>query len=410
MQTYILIVKTMNKKNIKNQIQGKIDNYEFYCQLKRDNLILFEVITGSNAYGTNTETSDVDIKFVFIPPPEYKFNLHKLEQVNVNKDFVGYEFERFLSLLYDNNPTILEMLFVPNECIRYKHILFQDVLDNKEKFLTKKCENSFGGYAKEQYNKAKGQNKMMNWEREKVKRKTPMDFCYVIEGSKTRKLRSVLEEYGYEQKFCGVSNVPNARDLYSLFYDYKAHICFSELVEPMERDENKSYFKERGEKVGLGYKGIEKCDGESNELRLSSIPKKEKVLFNFSYNKDGYINHCKDYNNYQQWLKERNDNRWVDVNNHGQKIDGKNLMHCMRLITMAVEIAEGKELIVKREDRDYLLDIKNGKYDLKILLDSVGGKINGLREKYGNSGLPEEVDLDFVNGLLCNVYMGVYKI
>ncbi len=35
--------------------------------------------------------------------------------------------------------------------------------------------------------------------------------------------------------------------------------------------------------------------GISNQLRLSSIPKGEKCLGVFSFNKDGYSEHCKYY-------------------------------------------------------------------------------------------------------------------
>jgi hypothetical protein len=43
-------------------------------------------------------------------------------------------------------------------------------------------------------------------------------------------------------------------------------------------------------------------------------------------------------------VTERNLQRWVDVKSHDQKIDGKNMMHCYRLVQMAREIAEGKVL------------------------------------------------------------------
>jgi hypothetical protein len=38
---------------------------------------------------------------------------------------------------------------------------------------------------------------------------------------------------------------------------------------------------------------------------------------------------------YQEWLQKRNLQRWVDVKSHDQKIDGKNMMHCYRLVQMA---------------------------------------------------------------------------
>ena len=63
-------------------------------------------------------------------------------------------------------------------------------------------------------------------------------------------------------------------------------------------------------------------------------------------------------------MKERNEARWVDVKSHGQKIDGKNMMHCRRLMDMAREIGEGKGINVRRENADYLISIRKGEVDL----------------------------------------------
>jgi hypothetical protein len=73
--------------------------------------------------------------------------------------------------LGSNNPTVLELLNTPEECILYKHPVFDMILNDRDNFLSKKCANSFGGYARQQIGKAKGQNKKQNWEKDKVTRK-----------------------------------------------------------------------------------------------------------------------------------------------------------------------------------------------------------------------------------------------
>jgi len=57
--------------------------------LEQNGLILFECIIGSQAYGTQTPTSDVDKKFVYILPQDYILGTGYIEQLNVNKDYVG---------------------------------------------------------------------------------------------------------------------------------------------------------------------------------------------------------------------------------------------------------------------------------------------------------------------------------
>ena len=394
-----------------------VNLYEF---VKEQGWILFETIVGSQAYGTNTPESDIDKKFVYILPAHlYGY----IPQIHVNKDYVGFELGEFLNLIGTANPTLLELLNSPEDCVISKHPLFDLILNNRDSFITKKCADSFGGYSRAQIKKAKGQDKMMNWEKKKMTRKNPLDFCYFIDGYGSNPLKKFLKDMDYEQKFCGIVNIPNARDTFALFYDHKAHMCFAKSVEDSDKEHNKKTFKEKGQTVGLGYKGIEKeednfemiGDGlavktpSSNNLRLSSISKGERVICVFSYNKDAYTQHCKDYNKYQKWLKDRNPQRWVDVEEHGQKIDGKNMLHCMRLIDMSVEIAEGKGIIVRRPNFKELLDIRKGKVDLDTLIQTAEEKIKKMDELFANSKLPNKVDGKMIQNLIKKMRKEFFK-
>lgn len=156
-----------------------------YDYLVENGLILFETIVGSQAYGTQTPTSDEDHKFVYILPMENILGTGYVEQLNVTKDITGWEIKRFLELMSSNNPTVLELLNSPEDCIVHKHPLFDLILEHKEDFITKICKDSFGGYARQQIKKAKGLNKKQNWEKDKVVRKDLLDFCYVLNGEKS---------------------------------------------------------------------------------------------------------------------------------------------------------------------------------------------------------------------------------
>jgi hypothetical protein len=354
---------------------------------------LYLVIRGSHAYGTNIESSDTDYAGVFIQSMDDIFGFNYKEQINDDKnDTVIYEVRRFLQLLASNNPTVLELLNTPEDCVIYKDPIFDLILNDRDKFITKVCAKSFGGYAKQQISKAKGQDKKQNWEKDKVTRKTPLDFCYIHRGEKSISLVNFMEEKGMDQRFCGLSNVPHSRDTYALFYDFK------------EEETN-------GEIKNLGFKGI--AFEDSNQVRLSSIPvdvPKNYFIGHISYNKDGYSQHCKDYLSYQEWLEKRNEARWVDVQSHGQKIDGKNMMHCMRLIQMSREIAEGKGIIVKRPNASELISIRRGEVDLQTLIDKVENEISEIDNLFDNSNLPNSVDSDFVHNLLVKIRNQVYNI
>ena len=390
-----------------------------YDFLVENGLILFETIVGSQAYGTQTPTSDEDHKFVYILPMDNILGVGYVEQLNVTKDITGWEVKRFMELMGSNNPTVLELLNSPEDCIVYKHPLFDLILEHKEDFITKICKDSFGGYARQQIKKAKGLNKKQNWEKDKVVRKDLLDFCYVIVDEKSIPWK-IWSAGRYSEKFIGAVNVPNARDVYALYYDKTAHMLHSTDIDENTRETYKKVLKEAGKPMGLGYKGLVKVgqeteDGKinygiSNQLRLSSIPKDEKSICTIIYNKDGYSEHCKDYREYQEWLEKRNETRYVETQGHGQKIDGKNMMHCMRLIRMATEIGEGKGIIVRRPDAKELLSIRRGEVDLDSLIGIADEAIENMDKIFENSNLPNNVNRDLIDGLLIKIRKEFYNI
>lgn len=386
--------------------------------LVKNGLILFETIIGSQAYGTQTPTSDIDKKFVYILPEEYILGTGYVEQINVNKDYTGWEIRRFLELMGSNNPTVLELLNSPKDCIITKHPLFDLILEHGDKFITQVCKDSFGGYARQQIKKAKGLNKKQNWEKDKVVRKDLLDFCYVVQDEKSIPWKT-WNNGRYDEKFIGAVNLPHARDVYALYYDSVGEMLHSEKYEAGDRELRKQTLKQHGLPMGLGYKGLvntghEDEDGKinygiSNQLRLSSIPKGQKMIANIIYNKDGYSEHCKDFKEYQEWLENRNEARYVETQEHGQRIDGKNMMHCMRLIKMSQEIGEGKGIIVRRPDAQELLKIRRGEVDLDSLIEIADAEIAKMDEIFAKSNLPKNVDKNLVNELLIKIRTEFYK-
>ena len=142
-----------------------------------------------------------------------------------------------------------------------------------------------------------------------------------------------------------------------------------------------------------------------DDLIMTAIPEDvdAQLLAIIQYDLDGFQAHCREYNQYQIWLKERNEQRYVDVEGHGQKIDGKNMMHCYRLIQMAKEIVTEHKIIVERPNTQELLDIRYGKYDLQSLIDKADDEIQLIKELYKNSDLPDKVDKEKVNQILIDI-------
>lgn len=233
--------------------------------IRENNLILFEGIGGSHAYGTNIKTSDEDIRGVYIAELDDILSGNFPEQINDEKnDIVFYEISRFLFLLGTNNPNILELLNLPEDCIKIKHDSFDLIVSHTDSFITTICRNSFGKYASSQIKKAKGLDKKQNWEQDKVTRKDILDFVYVIDGEKSVPFKVWVKTTKFEIKFFGVVNVPNAKDLYTLFYDWDAHKCFSDNISKVEKEVHKAMLIQLEKPFGIGYKGLVKVGDEEN--------------------------------------------------------------------------------------------------------------------------------------------------
>ncbi len=344
--------------------------------------ILFSAIVGSQSYGTATPQSDIDKKGIFSATYNDLAGFNYKDQIELSKDECYYELRRFLQLAQTANPTILELLYSPEDCILNSSKTYEILRENRHKFLTKVCCASFGGYAVAQIKKAKGLDKKMNYEKSRIERKRPLDFCYIYKDGTTIQADKYFKEEGLKQEYCGLVRLDHIKDCYALYYDYQLQYGkeSNRVIEP------------------LGYKGI--MGDDSNEVRLSSVPKYATPEVLLYFNKDGYSMHCKDYHEYQTWLENRNIQRYVDTTTHGQKVDGKNLMHCRRLLDMAKEIALEGTLNVRRPNATFLLKIRKGEVSLEQLLEQSEQDVKELDQIYKNSSLPDDVDKNWVNELL----------
>lgn len=336
--------------------------------IKNNGLLVFEVITGSRAYGLDGPKSDTDIRGVFVLPKDMFYGLEYTAQVNnETNDIVYYELKRFMELLSKSNPNIVEMLGTPESCVLQKDTMM-DML-KPEMFLSKQCEQSFANYAFTQIKKAYGlEKKIVNPVAEQ--RKSVLDFCFVYQTKETIPLGKFLEERMLDQSNVGLASISHLRDCYNMFYSKE-----------------------------IKYAGITRKE-HANEVSLSSIPKGEEPIAMLYFNKDAYSVYCKQYKEYWEWVEKRNAERYKTTMSHGKNYDSKNMMHVFRLLLMAKEIAVEGKINVYRKDRDFLLDIKAGKFEYDELVQKAETLKDELPVLYQQSSLPDEPVMDEVNKLL----------
>ena len=105
-------------------------------------------LAGSYSYGTNIDTSDIDIRGITLNQKSDLIGLTRFEQyVDENTDTVIYAFNKIITLLLSCNPNTIELLGLNPEHYLYLNDIGRLLLDNKRLFLSKRAINSFGGYA-----------------------------------------------------------------------------------------------------------------------------------------------------------------------------------------------------------------------------------------------------------------------
>ena len=382
-------------------------------EIKENKLLAYEYVRGSTLYNTNLPDglSDVDYGGVYIAPLDVLYGLsYKYEpQVSDKKgDTTYYELGRWVELLIKANPNALESLYVPTDKIIGEiHPSVQLFIDNRDLFLTKEVIKSTSGYARSQIHKATGHNKKCV--NPIVERKDVLDFCYTFKEQGSQPIVDFLNEYGLKQKYCGLVNIPNMKDVYGVYYDFAAHVFFEHLTKRdtiqilysklVDSNNLDIIYSNIDKKNFFGYSGIVHPDGKSNEVRLSSIPKGEKPICFMTYNQCGYESHCKRYKEYQQWLEERNPIRFAS--NGNSNYDRKNMGHTIRLLHMGLELSQNKGFnVVRSADRDMILDIRNGKYTYEEILDYANKVYDEMVNSMKDCKLPDSVDVNQVNKLL----------
>jgi predicted nucleotidyltransferase len=183
-----MLLHDLNKRNLIHPPRWLADN------------TIYLTVMGSSAYGVSNDTSDQDIYGVCIPPKELvfphlsgeipgfgrqiqRFNVWQEHHVQhpdrkVEYDFAVYGIVQFFQLCMDNNPNMIDSLFVPRTAIIHTTPIAEMFRENRKLFLHKGAWHKFKGYAYAQASKI----------RNKV-------------NSSNEKRAAQIAEFGYDLKF-----------------------------------------------------------------------------------------------------------------------------------------------------------------------------------------------------------------
>ena len=132
-----------------------INNSIYICQM------------GSVAYNVSNDYSDRDIYGIVVPPKEIifphlsgfiegfdkninKFDIYTKDHIkdkDVEYDISIYNIVKYFRLLADNNPNIIDSIYVPDRCVYYIDSIGKKIRANRDKFLSKIVLDKLRGYA-----------------------------------------------------------------------------------------------------------------------------------------------------------------------------------------------------------------------------------------------------------------------
>ena len=321
-----------------------------------DRKIIFKCRTGSHLYGTNRPDSDEDYQGIFLPtkndllslfdsPDEIKEDI-KLSDGARNTtgdvDCKFYSLRKFLKLLAQGQPGQLEMLHAPSKSVLIATEEWQEIVKNKESFITKNSVSPFLAFALAQSFKAviKGENLIQIQEIIQALKDTPPSELKSPLSSKFTSLNPFATNKGDVK----LTDSPNVTIKW-----YKNNFGFALL----------------------------KIAGRDFDVNIS----------------------IKDFLVSLRKLESRYGSRVEQAANQGY--DYKSLGHAVRLIEQAEELLLTGKITLPRPSATSLKLILSGQVDPSIdWFDELQARMDHLKQNVEPlSTLPESVDMKFVNEL-----------
>lgn len=355
-------------------------------------------VAGSRAYGMHTETSDLDVKGVFIPPLKYYFGTQKIEQLDAKEHLESYnstlptwaanvktkygmegtvyEIRRFFDLASGANPNILDILFSREEDLIIQSQEGYQLRKERKRFLTKKCLQTFLGYAVAQAKRIETHRKWLL---------DPPDHEPAREEFGLPK----RDAYPQDQVIAAMDAVKKQVDRWN--------IDFVDVEESTKIFIQEQIYKQLAE---IGVSSDERFNAAGRLLGI------ETNFMDMVHKQRLYSQAVDKWAAYQTWTKTRNKKRQGMEEKIGY--DCKHGAHLYRLTVACRTIFETGDLQVYNPD-PYLMKIRNGEVSFEELMEKFESQKQVLAELAAKSNLPARVDAKWIEDMSVHLVKEINK-
>ena len=342
--------------------------------------IIFETLSGSKLYGTDSEKSDTDIKGIFLPditdcilgkaPKVISESTGKKYEKNSSEDVdkTYYSLQYFLELAAKGETNCIDILFAytNKDAVQYMSPEWKELIQNIDKIITKNM-NAYLGYCKSQCQK------------------------YSIKGDKLNNYTSFLKmcEFYYNDK-----NEHGAPDtLYNILCKAFHLDSLKHLIPNVGEDRVKVEFG----KTAANYNFGDHCyfitaNNKESYISISDI----KFTLTDSI-KSAYHKCQKVINSYGKRAQAAADNDGSDL---------KAISHCVRVLCQVEEILETGKITFPLKDADFIKSIKYNTSHLTRdeIMNWIEKKIEIINDKIEKSTLRTKADYKWINNFIISCY------
>jgi hypothetical protein len=297
--------------------------------------------------------------------------------LDVKTECVIFDVAKLVGLCATANPNALEILFADERDWVFETPLWRRLHGERHRFLTKKVQQTFQGYAMAQLKRIKTHR---SWLSSPPTRKPSREDLGlpVAGGTLSRDDQNRIEQsIANKIRSYGIDNVDMPKP---------TRIAVQERLDAFYRDVLSA--------------SDEDLDDRMRAVATHALELPPDVVAALNAEKK-YRAALKHWDSYQTWKTHRNPARAELEREHGY--DTKHAMHLIRLMRMGLEVLETGDLRVRRDDADDLSAIRDGAMSFDELLTAATALRESMESAAASTTLPSDVDHDGVDALLAEM-------